>query len=85
MVATADGQVAQGYFDESTHFDNNSYRSRHNSYTISKSLYRINRTVHPDPVGAVLRRTRPNAICIPNRTWHNQKQCRSAVGWVERD
>ena len=23
---------------------------------------------YPDPVGAVLRRTRPNAICIPNRT-----------------
>ena len=27
----------------------------------------------PGPVGAVLRRTRPNAICIPNRTGHNQK------------
>ena len=26
------------------------------------------------PVGAVLRRTRPNAICIPNRTEHNKKQ-----------
>ena len=23
--------------------------------------------VHPDSVGAVLRRTRPNSICIPNR------------------
>ena len=44
------------------------------SNTISKSLYRINRNVHPDSVGAVLRCTRPNAICIPNRTGHNQKQ-----------
>ncbi len=42
-------------------------------YTISKSLYRINRAVHPDPVGAVLRCTHPNAICIPNRTGHDQK------------
>ena len=24
----------------------------------------------PTPVGAVLRRTRPNAICIPNRAFY---------------